>query len=230
MRERHAQTGMYSVAVCAVALLVASRACAAPANWMTDPRTGCRVWNAEPLPNESVSWSGRCAGGMASGDGVAQWSEGGKLGQRYYGEFVAGQANGRGVLIFANGDRFEGQWVEDKLDGHGTATFTNGDKYSGEWLDGRRSGHGVFTHSKGDAFVYDGGFAADKKFGHGILRWRTGASFDGAWIDDVPNGFGILKSADGKTAAGIWKHGCLQSEQIAIGVTRAQCGFEAEKP
>ena len=26
--------------------------------WIADPRTGCRVWNDRPQPNETIVWSG----------------------------------------------------------------------------------------------------------------------------------------------------------------------------
>ena len=31
---------------------------------------GCSVWNADPVPGESVSWDGQCLDGKASGDGT----------------------------------------------------------------------------------------------------------------------------------------------------------------
>lgn len=227
MRKQHRRTGIYAVAALGgvvLPLVMPGSAWPSPANWISDTKTGCKLWNAAPLPKESVSWSGRCPGGVASGSGVAQWIEGGKPGQKYSGELIAGQANGRGVLIFANGDRYDGEWREGELDGRGTVTLSNGDTYSGDWVAGRRTGHGVYLHRGDDAFVYDGGFVDGKRFGHGVLRWR-GASYDGEWRDDLPTGFGVLTNADGKTFAGMWKHGCLQDAEATVGVTRKQCGF-----
>jgi hypothetical protein len=233
MRHRYLREGICADAAYSATLLLASlsMAWAASANWLADPKTGCRIWNAAPLPNESVTWSGGCLGGMATGIGVAQWREGGKQGQKYSGELIAGKANGHGVLTFANGDRFDGQWEEDALEGQGTATFSNGDSYKGEWHAGKRRGHGVYTHKGSEPYVYDGGFADDKKFGPGTLTWQTGARFDGMWFNDLPNGFGVLTSPDGTMVSGTWKRGCLhQGEGFAIGVTKAQCGFEDAKP
>ena len=87
----------------------------APPDWITTTNKPCKVWNPEPQPNESVTWSGDCKEGYASGKGVLLWTENGKPDAIYQGEYANGKRNGQGVLITANGDRIEGKWVNDKL-------------------------------------------------------------------------------------------------------------------
>lgn len=41
-------------------------------DWIVDAK-GCKVWNAHPLGDESVAWSGSCKDGYADGPGVLQW-------------------------------------------------------------------------------------------------------------------------------------------------------------
>jgi hypothetical protein len=43
------------------------------AAWMTDPKTGCKVWNAHPQAGETASWNGACKKGLAEGRGYVQW-------------------------------------------------------------------------------------------------------------------------------------------------------------
>lgn len=107
------------IAVAAV-LFVVSGATAqtdnsSPPDWITTSNRPCKVWNPEPQPDESVTWSGECQDGLASGKGVLRWTVNGQLDVIFVGEYENGKRNGRGVLITADGDRIEGDWVNDKL-------------------------------------------------------------------------------------------------------------------
>mgnify|MGYP003330590659 CR=1 FL=1 len=59
--------------------------------WIVDPKTGCKIWDDLPAPNEVVSWSGDCRDGYAEGRGTAQWVIKGKPVDRYDGEMRAGK-------------------------------------------------------------------------------------------------------------------------------------------
>ena len=87
----------------------------APPDWITTTNKACKVWNPEPQPNESVTWSGPCKDGFASGQGILLWTENGKPDVVYEGEYANGKRNGHGVLITPDGKRVEGAWVNDKL-------------------------------------------------------------------------------------------------------------------
>lgn len=104
--------------------------------WIADERTGCKVWNVQPLPGQSVNWSGGCVNGLAQGTGVLQWWLAGKANGRYEGQYRAGKQNGRGTFTFASGNRYEGEWRDGKPDGQGTKTNTDGQVYSGTWIHG----------------------------------------------------------------------------------------------
>ena len=51
----------------------------AQGGWVIDQTTQCRVWNSDPKPNQSMTWSGKCENGTAGGAGVASWHEGNKV-------------------------------------------------------------------------------------------------------------------------------------------------------
>lgn len=106
------------------------------AGWSTDAKTGCRVWNSNPEPGETMSWSGACQGGLAQGRGVLQWFKDGRPNGRYEGDYRDGKVNGRGVYTWASGTRFEGEFRDDRPDGPGTLTQPNGTVYSGAWTNG----------------------------------------------------------------------------------------------
>ena len=84
-------------------------------DWITTSNKPCKVWNPTPQPNESVTWSGVCKDGFATGKGILFWTENGKPDVEYDGEYVNGKRNGHGVMIFPDGKRVEGYWVNDEL-------------------------------------------------------------------------------------------------------------------
>lgn len=84
-------------------------------DWITTANQPCKVWNPQPQPNESVTWSGACKDGLASGKGILRWTEDGKPDVEFDGQYANGKRNGPGVMITPGGDRVEGVWVDDKL-------------------------------------------------------------------------------------------------------------------
>ena len=112
---------MNSGIVIAAAILVAASQTAAqrerpvPPDWITTTNQPCKLWNPEPRPNESVTWSGQCDNGLATGKGVLKWTEDGKPDVEFDGQYKDGKRNGPGVMITPDGDHFEGVWVDDKL-------------------------------------------------------------------------------------------------------------------
>ena len=101
-----------------VFLFAAIPAMAQPANpptpaWITASNQPCKIWNPSPQPNESVTWSGPCKDGFASGEGVLRWTEDGKPDVEYRGGYANGRRNGHGIMIMPDGKRIEGQWLND---------------------------------------------------------------------------------------------------------------------
>jgi len=87
---------------------------ASPA-WITATNQPCKIWNPEPQPNESVTWSGSCTDGFASGKGALKWTENGKPDVEFDGEYANGKRNGMGVVIMPDGNRTQGEWINDNL-------------------------------------------------------------------------------------------------------------------
>jgi len=83
--------------------------------WITTTNQPCKLWNPEPQPDESVTWSGACKDGLATGKGILRWTENGKADLEFDGEYANGKRNGPGVMITPDGMRFEGVWVNDQL-------------------------------------------------------------------------------------------------------------------
>ena len=112
--------------------------------WSIDANSGCKLWNLAPQPNETVTWTGACRNGVGQGQGVLQWFEGGRLGDRYEGQLVDGKQTGHGVITSIDGRSYDGQFRDGAMSGHGIFSFPNGDRYDGEWRNGRPNGVGRF--------------------------------------------------------------------------------------
>lgn len=82
--------------------------------WITATNQPCKIWNPAPQKNESVTWSGQCKDGFASGKGILHWTEDGKPDAEFDGEYANGKRNGFGVLIAPDGQRIEGEWADDE--------------------------------------------------------------------------------------------------------------------
>ena len=123
--------------------------------WLTAQNQPCKVWNPYPKAGETLTWTGGCVDGKASGRGRQVWR--GVYGESVYeGEFRYGKRHGRGIYTWVNGQTYDGEWRNGKQHGHGTCTdaeVSNDDttyahRYEGEWRDGNRHGRGVATAHK----------------------------------------------------------------------------------
>jgi hypothetical protein len=125
---------------------------AAAQTYTADGRSGCRVVNAHPQPNETITWTGECRGGVAEGKGILQWFEDGRLTERYVGEMGAGVMSGQGDLL-THGGHYVGAFSNGKANGQGTLTTTKGETLSGTWKDGclNDNGHRAWVGVKPDA-------------------------------------------------------------------------------
>ena len=104
-----------TIAFVSIAFLTTAHAAEPKApGWIIAKNHACKIWNPEPQPNESVTWSGDCKGGFASGKGVLKWTVNGKPDVEFDGEYEMGKRNGPGVLITPDGKRFEGNWSDDE--------------------------------------------------------------------------------------------------------------------
>jgi hypothetical protein len=128
---------------------------AADVTYIKDSK-GCKIANPDPKPKETVTWSGRCAGGFAQGKGILQF-----------------------YLDRKPGTRYEGDLVKGVMEGHGALHTTDGAVYEGDWVAGKPDGYGKYTAADGSTFV--GGWTAGKQDGPGTLRSKDGSTVAGRW-------------------------------------------------
>jgi hypothetical protein len=124
------------------------------AGWQGAEGNGCLVWNPDPRPDETVTWSGPCKENRAAGQGELVWRSPKKT-DRYVGEMRDGRRNGRGTAVSPSADRYDGEWVNGQFQGRGYVVTSRGNRYEGEWVSGRLHGRGTFTSKQGDRFEGD---------------------------------------------------------------------------
>lgn len=134
-------------------------------------KPGCSVWNSDPQPGESATWSGACVAGKGEGPGTLIW--------RY-------RQDGRAVEAKAMGTLRAGRF-------HGRYAYTSPD---GTRFDGDDNGRGIITWASGDR--YEGNFRDGKRHGQGIRTWPSGARYEGRFVADKADGIGACRSAGGR--------------------------------
>lgn len=153
-----------------------SNAALADSNWVITSNNNCKVYNSNPQPNETVTWSGACKEGKAHGTGTLQWYKDNKPTDTYVGDYHHGKMYGKGKYTWLNGDKYEGEWEDEKRT-KGKFTWANGNSYDGEWLLGK------YFH------------------GQGTYIWANGSRYAGGWVDGKRTGFGEMRLVKNDTEA-----------------------------
>ncbi|QOX79875.1 hypothetical protein FY034_13345 [Trichlorobacter lovleyi] len=152
-----------------------------------DTRTGCRIFNAEPKPEQKVSWTGKCQAGYATGTGILTWYSNGQVTSTYKGGMRSGKKHGKGELVIPGGIG----------------------NYTGDYVDGKRHGKGIAIHKNGR---YEGAYSNDMRNGYGVYYFNDGDTHTGEWKDDMQNGYGTYYEArsffgGSRTCTGTWVDG-----------------------
>lgn len=88
--------------------------------------------------------------------------------------------NGTGTYVFKNGDRYEGQWQAGQPHGQGIYYFASKERYEGTFKFGKFDGQGTMYYP--DNAYYTGGWKDNKKEGRGRLVYRNGRVDEGIWV------------------------------------------------
>src|SRR3990167_1816952 len=108
--------------------------------------------------------------------------------QVYEGGMFCGRKEGRGRLVYANGDLYVGDWVRGLREGQGEYTWKTGAKYVGQYVRNLREGRGRFQFA--DESTYDGGWKDGMRHGKGLMIWENGDSYEGDFVKSVRTGKG----------------------------------------
>lgn len=169
--------------------------------WITT-ESGCKIYNPNPVRNESITWTGPCHDGYASGNGTLTWFKNKKSEDYYIGTLKRGSPHGKGKYTFISqyrlvrGDGFlntfwdyftgdeteEGEYVNGELEGHGVLTHRDKNDsvryvYKGSFKEGWQEGKGteIYLDDQGDTvYLYEGYFVRSEKTGRGAVFSKVG--------------------------------------------------------
>ena len=122
---------------------------------------GCYVWNSNPQPDETATWTGECSAGFAQGPGTLTWNHP-ENSQEHEASRRFGQPHGPSVVRVSEG------WVDE-----GSHRF------------GKR--HGAWIERTADGAVLEGPYVDGEENGHWILRFPDGVEecpfVDGKFVE-----------------------------------------------
>ena len=158
---------------------------------MTNPRTpcwtevanhqGCRVqavvWTAPYSP--PFTWSGRCQGGKAEGEGILT----DKRGNRAEGRLVAGIEEGVWVRHLADGGVFKSTYRAGVLTGPASVTWANGVHHEGEYVNGYPEGK--WERYWPDGYSEVGEYRKGERHGTWTISWPDGGVALVSYVDGV---------------------------------------------
>ncbi len=132
----------------------------------------CYVWNPYPVKDETVTWTGGCAGNVANGEGTLTWAVSD-------GDSNKVTSTNTGRLHYG---RFDGHWV---------LRFPDGPDHEGPFVDGKANGHWILRHS--DGRVSEGPFVSGSRNGHWVEHYLNGYVGKGPYVDGKQNGYWVVR-------------------------------------
>ena len=117
--------------------------------WMeVSGRAGCYVWNPNPQPGETVTWTAECARGLVQGTGTLRWVSAGDW-QTNNTRMVDGKPDGHAILRDVDGWVSEGPYVNGEPNGYWVIRYADGNVAEGPYVDGQRNGRWVIRWADG---------------------------------------------------------------------------------
>ena len=172
---------------------------------------GCYVWDNHYFPEQMVTWSGPCTGGVIVGEGTLVWTKDGES-NRSTGTASDGKRHGHWVLRADDGTVQEGPYVDDKRHGQWVRREADGDVGEGPYVDGKR--HGNWVVRLADGTVQEGPYADGKKQGHWVLRADDGDVGEGPYVDGKRHGNWVVRFASGTVEEGPYADGKRQGHWV----------------
>ncbi len=213
---------------------------------------GCYMWNLHPSPEETVTWSGACIDGKASGKGKEVWrfrEDGEWKTTSGEGEQRDGKRQGHWVWHLSSGNTWEGPYVDGELHGRWVQRGTEGEEWQC-WSRSERKRVGgyapcgniqlggdpmqatdgiVLRSGPGNDYEEIGRLSADDKVEvtHGGSGW--------VWVE-TPSGqqgfvlLSVLENMDAPAVAEVEKPAVTEVEepQVAAVVTEPKCAYGDE--
>ncbi|KAF2880053.1 hypothetical protein ILUMI_26122 [Ignelater luminosus] len=134
---------------------------------------------------DGAIYEGEFVYGDATGKGTLEYPE---L-TSYSGYFCKSFLHGKGVLNISSSTMiYSGNWKAGQKHGKGWVLYEPGDWYEGEWYEDKRHGRGFRQYLSGER--YQGQWQNGKKHGQGTFIWNNNDLYKGEWLKGIMNGYG----------------------------------------
>lgn len=171
--------------------------------------SGCYVWDVVTSIKTKVTWSGKCPGGIAQGEGTLSTQD--RLGiSTHTGQLKGGKKHGRWVIRSDEGSLDEGPYVDGKRHGQWVIRFAEGGVWAGPYVDGEQ--HGKWVERSANGVVYEGSYVDGKHHGQWIVRHPDGTISEGQFANIYKRRHGqwIVRHPDGTVSKLTYVNGSLQ--------------------
>ena len=172
----------------------------------TANQRGCHVWDTYLITEQTVTWSGACRGGVASGRGTLVWTREGKSTEQA-GALARGKKQGKWTIRYANGTAMEGSYVNGKANGRFVIRYAKGGVHEGEAVDGQK--HGRWVERSKHGTVYEGPYVRGKKHGQWVHRGKDGGVSEGPYVKGKRHGKWVERTVGkyGSAREGTYENG-----------------------
>ena len=141
-------------------------------------------------------YKGELKNNMRDGKGIMIY----KNGNKYNGDWKNDLKEGKGIMIYKNGNKYDVDWKNDIKEGKGIMIYKSGNKYEGEYKDNVRK-KGTYIFLNGDKYI---GEFNDKRNGKGVFYYNNGDKYEGNFVEDKRDGYGIMFYHNGDIYEGKW--------------------------
>lgn len=169
--------------------------------WRLDSKEGYGTWRHP----SGQSYVGLWHRGLMTGHGTFLFPPD-DVREQYRGDWLDGEATGRGILTYKNKDIYDGEFLSNKRHGKGEMNCSDRKVINGHWLNDLLVGFVKVIYSNND--IYKGNFVNNKRHGKGKIKYYNEnciSLYDGEWEDDLKHGTGVLTLGNGYVLYGLWQ-------------------------
>ena len=145
---------------------------------------------------------------------------------KYSGEWKNNLPNGKGEIVYKNGDKYDGNWEKGLYEGEGKYYYSNGNVFESKFKEGMFHGESKLIKPN-FAFIickwyygrfvkiikivynnkdeYEAELDGLDKHGKGKYVYHNGDYYEGEWKSNKKNGWGKYIYKNGKIISGDWK-------------------------
>lgn len=175
-------------------------------------------WGVYCSADGQNTYAGEWKSGLPHGHGKMWYDPEDDDNDYYEGQWKYGLPGGIGIRQYATGDRYVGNWVDGQRNGYGIMIWLQERQvYKGQWENGLPHGSGkhiwYLERSKTNSFptrhVYQGNWESGRREGIGKMIYPCGSVYEGRWKNGQRHGKGMYVNPAGDILVGLFRAGSI---------------------